>query len=166
MLGCWCSRNGSFVPWLRFAIRPDLEKYTSDLQVCRAAYRNRSDDLRITRRIRVVHGRPGGHICSARLACQSARVRGGPGPLLANSLARLILVAASTALHPGRAEPGRPPRAARPARVRPMMPVVSGCCLQHAFPNLWTRVRRGSRGSVTSAACPARVCRMSPDVAE
>jgi hypothetical protein len=41
--------NGSFVPRFRFTIRPDLEKCTSDLQVCRAAYRNRTDDLRITR---------------------------------------------------------------------------------------------------------------------
>jgi len=36
------------------------------------------------------------------------------------------------AAHPGRTAPGRPPRAARPALVRPTMPVVNGYCFQHA----------------------------------
>ena len=44
-----CSWNGSFVPRLRFLITPDPEKCASDLQIVRAAYRNRTDDLRITR---------------------------------------------------------------------------------------------------------------------
>ena len=51
--------------------------------------RNRTDDLRITRRIRAVHGRPGGHTCLL-AASRSARVRGSPGPLLANPLARSL----------------------------------------------------------------------------
>jgi hypothetical protein len=74
-----------------------------------AAYRNRTDDLRITRRITVVHGCPGGHACPARLAPQSARVRDGPGSLLANPLARSVRAVAPTTPYPGRAAPGRPP---------------------------------------------------------
>jgi hypothetical protein len=113
--------------------RANVQNKASDLWLCRAAYRNRTDDLRITRRIRVVHGCPGSHVCPARLASQSARVRDGPGSLLANPLARSIRAAAPTAAHPGRTAPGRPSGAARPALVRPTMPVMSGYCLQHAF---------------------------------
>jgi hypothetical protein len=73
-----------------------------------AAYRNRTDDLRITRRIRAVHGCPGSRICPARLAPHSIGVRGCPGPLLADPLALSIPAVAPMALHPGRAAPGRP----------------------------------------------------------
>jgi hypothetical protein len=55
-----------------------------------AAYRNRTDDLRITRRIRAVHGCPDCHICPARLAAHSTCVRDSPGSLLANPLARSV----------------------------------------------------------------------------
>jgi hypothetical protein len=41
--------NGSFVPRSWFAIRTDQRKCASKLQIFRAAYRNRTDDLRITR---------------------------------------------------------------------------------------------------------------------
>jgi hypothetical protein len=53
-----------------------------------AAYRNRTDDLRITRRTRAIHGHPGSHINPAGAAPRSAGVRSRPGPLLANPLAR------------------------------------------------------------------------------
>src|SRR5690348_1345475 len=47
----------------------------------------RTDDLRITRRLTAVHGRPDGHTCPARPASRYARVRGSPGSLLATTLA-------------------------------------------------------------------------------
>jgi len=77
-----------------------------------AAYRNRTDDLRITRRIRTVHGCPGSHICPARLASQSTCVRAGPGSLLANPLAGSV---------PGRRSDGPPswPRRAGSALLGP-----------------------------------------------
>src|SRR6266699_2869099 len=86
----------------------DVQKQAYDLQICRAAYRNRTDDLRITRRVRAIHRCPDGHTCPARAASQSPCVHSGPGPLLANPLAPPIPAAAPTALHPGRAAPGRP----------------------------------------------------------
>ena len=89
-----------------------------------AAYRNRTDDLRITRRITVVHGCPGSHVCPARLASQSARVRDSPGSLLANPLAQSIPAAAPDDSRPGSAAPGQPRRAARPARVRPRVRAI------------------------------------------
>ena len=49
------SWNGLFVPRSWFAIRLDRRKCASELQIFRAAYRNRTDDLRITRRMRGVH---------------------------------------------------------------------------------------------------------------
>jgi hypothetical protein len=90
----------------------------SELQLCRAAYRNRTDDLRITRRIRAVHGCPDGHTYPARAASCSARVRGSPGPLLANPLAQPI--PGRLRLLPILAAPRRvgPAGAARPARAR------------------------------------------------
>jgi hypothetical protein len=51
---------------------------------------NRTDDLRITRRIRTVRGRPDDHACLARAASRPARVRCSPGPLLANPLAQSV----------------------------------------------------------------------------
>jgi hypothetical protein len=67
--------------------RANVQNKASDLWLCRAAYRNRTDDLRITRRITGVHDCPGSHVCHARVAFQSARVRDRPGSLLANPLA-------------------------------------------------------------------------------
>ena len=55
-----------------------------------AAYRNRTDDLRITRRTRSVHGCPGSHNRPARAASRSGHVQADPGPLLADALALLI----------------------------------------------------------------------------
>ena len=43
------SWNGSLVPRHRVRDPPNARKYVSDLQIYRAAYRNRTDDLRITR---------------------------------------------------------------------------------------------------------------------
>ena len=93
-------------------------KYAPYLQICRAAYRNRTDDLRITRRIRAVHGCLDGHTYPARAASCSARVRGSPGPLLANPLAQPI--PGRLRLLPILAAPRRvgPAGAARPARAR------------------------------------------------
>jgi hypothetical protein len=65
-----------------------------------AACRNRTDDLRITRRMRVVHGRPVSHSAPARRGSRSEHVRDHPGLLLANALARTAGVSS------GR---GRPP---------------------------------------------------------
>jgi hypothetical protein len=45
---------------------PDARKYVSDLQIYRAAYRNRTDDLRITSRNRPVPCHPLGHFSPAR----------------------------------------------------------------------------------------------------
>jgi hypothetical protein len=53
-----------------------------------AAYRNRTDDLRITRRIRAVQRRPTGRSCPAHRAPQSACVQCHPELLLADALAR------------------------------------------------------------------------------
>jgi hypothetical protein len=53
-----------------------------------AAYRNRTDDLRITRRIRPVHRRPPSHSWPVRRPPRSARVQARPSPLLADPLAR------------------------------------------------------------------------------
>lgn len=53
-----------------------------------AAYRNRTDDLRITRRIRVVHSCPLHGSCPAHRDSRSTQVRGRPGLLLADPLAR------------------------------------------------------------------------------
>ena len=106
ILSSW---TGSLGPRAWIHDHGDRQKSTSDLQILRAAYRNRTDDLRITRRIRVVHGCPRNHVCPARVASQSARVRDGPGSLLANPLARSIRAAAPTAAHPGRTAPDRPP---------------------------------------------------------
>ena len=47
--GILLSWNGSLVPRFRFATTPDQQKHDPDLQINRAAYRNRTDDLRITR---------------------------------------------------------------------------------------------------------------------
>ena len=47
--GSLLSWNGSLVPRLWSAITSDSGKSVSDLRICRAAYRNRTDDLRITR---------------------------------------------------------------------------------------------------------------------
>ena len=55
-----------------------------------AAYRNRTDDLRITRRIRGVQCRPPGYSCPARRISRSGRVHGHPGLPLANLLARQV----------------------------------------------------------------------------
>jgi hypothetical protein len=110
----------------------NAQNKASDLQLCRAAYRNRTDDLRITRRITAVHSCSDDHTCPARATPQSSCVRGCPRPLLANPLARLIPAAAPTAPHPGRAG-SAPSGATRPARVRPMMPVMRDFWLQHAF---------------------------------
>src|ERR1700761_9009333 len=52
-----------------------------------AAYRNRTDDLRITRTARGVHGRPLGHSKPVRTISGSAGVHGDPGMLLADALA-------------------------------------------------------------------------------
>ena len=110
-------RNSAFVERVTRSTVPVRDnagptKHDPDLQINRAAYRNRTDDLRITRRITAIHGCPRSHVCPARPASQSARVRDGPGSLLANSLARSIRAAAPMAAHPGRTAPGRPPRAA------------------------------------------------------
>jgi hypothetical protein len=53
-----------------------------------AAYRNRTDDLSIMRRIRAVQRRPQGHSRPSHCAAQSARVHAHPGLLLADALAR------------------------------------------------------------------------------
>jgi hypothetical protein len=53
-----------------------------------AASRNRTGDLRITRRMRAIQGRPGSHIDPAGAAHRSAVVRPRPGLLLADPLAR------------------------------------------------------------------------------
>jgi hypothetical protein len=53
-----------------------------------AAYRNRTDDLRITRRIPTVHHRPVGHSRPAREAPRSAHVQSHAELLLADPLAR------------------------------------------------------------------------------
>ena len=45
--------------------RDNYQKRTSDLPILRAAYRNRTDDLRITRRIPTVHRRPPRHFLPA-----------------------------------------------------------------------------------------------------
>ena len=84
------SWNGLFVPRSWFAIRLDRRKCASELQIFRAAYRNRTDDLRITRRTRGVHGCPGSHNRPARAASRSGHVQADPGPLLADALALLI----------------------------------------------------------------------------
>ena len=90
-------------------------------------YRNRTDGLRITRRIRAVHGRPGGHTCLL-AASRSARVRGSPGPLLANPLAQPVRD------H----RPGASPSPAAPRRVgpywRPHARRVRGRQLRVGFP--------------------------------
>jgi hypothetical protein len=52
-----------------------------------AAYRNRTDDLRITRSIRLVQGRPLRHYRPARPAWHSTGIRGHPALLLAPALA-------------------------------------------------------------------------------
>ena len=49
------SWNGTPVPRPTPATRRTRQKPCSELQICQAAYRNRTDDLRITRRITVVH---------------------------------------------------------------------------------------------------------------
>src|SRR5262249_29236984 len=61
---------------------------SSDLHTLEAAYRNRTDDLRITRRIPTVHHRPVGHSRPAREAPRSAHVQGHAELLLADPLAR------------------------------------------------------------------------------
>jgi hypothetical protein len=53
-----------------------------------AAYRNRTDDLRITRRIQAVHRCPQDHSCPDRRGAHSSQVQGRPGSLLADPLAR------------------------------------------------------------------------------
>src|SRR5437868_9654258 len=87
LLFSWTESLG---PRVRIRDYGNAQNKASDLQLCRAAYRNRTDDQRITRRIRAVHGRPDGHTCPARAASRSARVRGSPGPLLANPLAQSV----------------------------------------------------------------------------
>ena len=58
------------------------------LSVVGAAYRNRTDDLRITRRIPPVQRRPRSHSSPVRLPPRSTRVPACPWPLLADPLAR------------------------------------------------------------------------------
>ena len=53
----------------------------------RTAYRNRTDDLRITRRTRGVHRRPPGHMRPGRTCSRSERVQADPESLLADALA-------------------------------------------------------------------------------
>jgi hypothetical protein len=81
-------------------------------------HRNRTDDLRITRRITAVHGRPDGHTCPARAASRYARVRGSPGSLLANPLARSARDHPPVAHPPGRVAPGSAPAEPHARRVR------------------------------------------------
>ena len=52
-----------------------------------AAYRNRTDDLRITRRIQAVHRSPPSHYSPARWGACSSQIQGRPGSLLASPLA-------------------------------------------------------------------------------
>jgi hypothetical protein len=73
----------------RVASRAQVRKTSKELVFRdRAAYRNRTDDLRITRRMRAVHGHPAGHSSPVRRGSRSAHVRDHPGLLLANALAR------------------------------------------------------------------------------
>ena len=78
-----------------------------------AASRNRTGDLRITRRIRAVHGRPAGQSIPACAASRSADVQNDPGPLLANPLARSV-AAAPVFYGVGCAALGRPRRGRTP----------------------------------------------------
>jgi hypothetical protein len=79
-----------------------------------AASRNRTGDLRITRSVRAVQSRPPDHFYPARRTPHSSQVRGRPGSLLANPLARSNAVATPVLLHPrraGSARQGRTPGA-------------------------------------------------------
>jgi len=103
-------------------------------------------DPRTTRRIRTVHDCPGGHICPARLASHSCRVREGPGSSLAKLLARPV------PSRPSRwpsilAAPGGPCRAASGQRCRSSAAAVPAC-----FPSLRPGVRAKPAPSVTRDA--------------
>jgi hypothetical protein len=105
-----------------------------------AAYRNRTDDLRITRRIRAVHGYPDSHIRPVRLASQSTCVRAGPGSLLANPLAGSVPGRQSDGPHLGHAaQRGRPCWALHARRVRRTMVGTRS----------WTMGKRTQRSSAT-----------------
>ena len=117
-----------------------------------AAYRNRIDDLRITRRITVVQGCPGSHVCPARLASQSVRVRDDPGSLLANPLARSIRTAAPTAAHPDRTAPGRPPGGRTPGACAADDAARERLHSPTRFPSLWAIAHARSTGFLTSDA--------------
>jgi hypothetical protein len=71
-----------------------------------AAYRNRTDDLRITRRIRAVHGCPGGHTRPGRRGSCSRLIQADPGLLLADALALSARRSGRLARRDGR-PPGR-----------------------------------------------------------
>ncbi len=73
-------------PHVHVAMRRTLSR--AELrQIIGAALGNRTPDLRITRRIRVVRCRPAGHFCPACPASSSARVRSSLNLLLASALA-------------------------------------------------------------------------------
>jgi hypothetical protein len=150
-------------PRARVRDHRNTQNRASELQLCRAAYRNRTDDLRITRRIRVVHSCPDGHTCPARAASQSPFVRSGPGPLLANPLAPPISAAAPTAPHPGRAALGRPPPGRTPGACAADDASRERLLAPARFPRLRGCVRRRPRGFATWAI-RSKWC--APDVFE
>jgi hypothetical protein len=87
-----------------------------------AAYRNRTDDLRITRRTSGVHRRPVSHNRPARAASRSEHVQADPGSLLADALAMPALDQSALAA-PRRVGPqGRTPVACAAGDVLPDRP--------------------------------------------
>jgi hypothetical protein len=128
-----------------------------------AAYRNRTDDLRITRRIQAVHRSPPGHSSPAREGARSSRVQGRPGSLLASPLARTA--GGSALLHPPRAGSARQSRSQARAVAQaggPHPPPLLSSSLGTSLPCLTDWRAAGQPPSSVVRECPPSSGSASP----